>query len=259
MTDDQMKSTLDRYPEIQSAMKFLRENPQLWLAGGLIIGAGMALYEEVSALAGALGGASATMLGTWLTALNTRKSAAEDTVRRQEEARKFFAPELHRIIQRTVYIHKRTLVHYGVATVLFFDPNASRPDPGDKPEDFVPHLPVLFPNPAQLSNLSGKHAYALVLFYDSLIALENFRANWWGRENQAKINTLGTMLHQSNECLRLSLDCIDLFKLEEMFPPRYAAHPGMSTDIKKTLEQEEQARTRFIQKHEEQKAAQSRK
>jgi len=240
-------------------MKFPRENPQLWLAGGLIIGAGMALYEGVSALAGALGGASATMLGTWLTALNARKSAAEDAARRQEEARKFFAPELHRIIQRTSYIHKRTLVHYGEATALFFDPNASRPNPGDKPEDFVPHFPVLFPNSAQLSNLSGKHAYALALFYDSLTALENFRADWWDRENQTKIIILNMMLHQLNECLRLSLDCIELFKLEEMFPKKYATHPGLSRDIQQTLEQEEQARTRFIQKFEEQKAAQSRK
>jgi hypothetical protein len=255
MTDDQVIFSSDRSPKIQSAWTFLRENPQLWLAGGLIVGAGMALYKCVPALAGALGGASATMLGTWLTAINTRRSAAEGTARRQDEARKFFAPELHRIVQRTVYIHKRTLVHYGEATILFFDPNASRPNPGDNPEDFVPHFPVLFPNTVQLSHLSGNHAYALALFYDSLTALENFRADWWDRENQQKINILNTMLHQLNECLRLSLECVDLFKLEEMFPKKYAAHPGISKDIQQTLVQEEQARARFFQKSEERNAA----
>lgn len=259
MADDQVISMLDRNPETQSARKFLAENPQLWLTGVLIIGAVIALHENVPPLAGALAGASATMLGTWLTAINTRKSAAEDTLRRQDEARKFFAPELHRIIQRTVYIHKRTLVHYGEATFLYFDPNVSRPDPGDKPEDFVPYFPTLFPNTAQISYLSGNHACAISLFYDSLTALENFRTDWWDQENQLKVNILNVMLHQLNESLRHSLECISLFKLEEMFPKKYASHIGIIKDIQQTLEHEEQARARFIAKSEERDAARLRK
>ncbi len=198
--------------------------------------AGIALYYNVPPLAGALAGAAATLFGTWITAFNTRRAAAEDTVRKESDARKFLAPELFRMIGRALYIHERASANFTCEVMQH------EIKPNDKKEDFHPYWPVLYPDTPQFANLSTEHAYSLVVFYDSLAALDKFVNDWWRREDQLPANIFNTILHSAHESLELALVCIKHFNLEEMFPPKYPAHPTLTNRILRSLESESQAR-----------------
>jgi hypothetical protein len=214
----------------------LRDNPQLWLSVSLAVGAGIAIHYEVSQLAGALAGAAATLFGTWITSLNVRRAAAEDATRKQNEAQKFLAPELFRMIRRVLYIHERACVNF-VCEVMKHDIK-----PNDKKEDFLPYWPVLYPDTSHFKDLSAERAYSLVIFYDSLATLDRFVNDWWQREDQQPINIYNSILHSARECLELALSCIETFNLDEIFPSKQPTHPTLEIRVRRSLESEAQAR-----------------
>lgn len=202
------------------------------------------MVTQISALAGALFGAGAAMLGAWITELNSRRTAMEEKSRRQIEARQYLAPELHRAIVRALYIHERAIPNFGAASTE----HAIKPT--DLKEDFIPSWPVLYPNAPQVHQLAGDEAVALIAFYDSLHSLAEFVNNWWEREGQLPVNIFNMILHNADDSLRLALVCIDKFSLETLYPPRYAAHGTLTSRIERSLSSAAKARELHIARFE---------
>lgn len=226
------------------ALYCIRKNPQLGLSAFLVSAGILALVTQISALAGALFGAGAAMLGAWITELNSRRTAMEEKSRRQIEARQYLAPELHRAIVRALYIHERAIPNFGAASTE----HAIKPT--DLKEDFIPSWPVLYPNAPQVHQLAGDEAVALIAFYDSLHSLAEFVNNWWEREGQLPVNIFNMILHNADDSLRLALVCIDKFSLETLYPPRYAAHGTLTSRIERSLSSAAKARELHIARFE---------
>jgi hypothetical protein len=228
-TDPSTSPLWARYPVIGRIWSALRERPQLTVAGILVGGGIFALSSQVPALAGALFGAGATLLGTWLTAFNDRRTAIEEKSRRQSEARQYLAPELHRSILRVLYIHERANVNFGAAST------AAEIRPNDLKEDFAPHWPTLYPNAPQVHQLAEGDATALIRFYDSLHTLDEFVKEWWGREGQQEVNIFIVIRNTAGESLKLALSCVGQFGLEQLYPPRAAGIATLTSRIEQTL------------------------
>lgn len=211
-----------------TAFAFARKNPHMGLSVLLfIVGVG-SLYASVPTLSGALFGAGASLLGAWVTELNNRRSHAEDKARREAEARRYLSPELNRIIERVLYIHSRAIPNFTTASV------GNEVKPNDLREDFIPYMPVLYPNAPQFRDLSGDDATALITFYDSLYALEKFVNDWWGREGQLPVNIFNMIMKLATDSLELAGDCIERFELEKSFPPQYESWGTLSSRIERS-------------------------
>ncbi|WP_031596689.1 hypothetical protein [Ferrovum myxofaciens] len=211
-----------------AAIALVRKNPHLGLSVLLfIVGVG-SLCANIPTLAGALFGAGASLLGAWVTELNSRRSLAEDKARREAEARRYLAPELNRIIERVLYIHSRAIPNFTTASV------GNEIKPNDLQEDFIPYMPVLYPNAPQFRDLSGDDATALIAFYDSLHALEKFVHDWWGREGQLPVNIFNMIMKLATDSLVLAEACIVRFELEKLFPPQYESWGTLSSRIERS-------------------------
>lgn len=208
----------------------VRKNPHMWLSALLfMVGVGF-LCANVPTLAGALFGAGASLLGAWVTELNNRRSLAEDKARREAEARRYLAPELNRIIERVLYIHSRAIAN-------FTTESAGNPiKPNDLREDFIPYMPVLYPNAPQFRDLPGDDATALITFYDSLHGLEKFVNDWWGREGQLQVNIFNIIMKLATDSLTLASFCVERFELEKYFPPQHESLGILSSRIERSKE-----------------------
>jgi hypothetical protein len=122
-----------------------------------------------------------------------------ERLRRQNEARRYLAPELNRTIDRVLYIHGRAVANFVCASAE----NSIKPN--DRKEDFIPHWPVLYPKAPQCTDLEAKDAGALIAFYDSLRSLADFVTDWWEREGQLPVNIFNTILHCADNSLKLAL------------------------------------------------------
>jgi hypothetical protein len=169
----------------------------------------------------------------------------------QEKARRYLSPELHRTIERVLYIHGRAQANFICASA------EHEIKPNDRKEDFIPYRPSLFPNAPEVSELPTDDAAALSAFYDSLISLADFVNDWWEREGQLPVNLFNAMLHDAEKSMELALVCIDKFDLERQYPPKYEAHGTISSRIKRSLSSAAQARKHHIARFET-KAAESR-
>jgi hypothetical protein len=210
---------------LRRTFSYVQKNPQLGLAAVLFVAGVVALVNQIAALAGALFGAGATLLGTWITALNTRRAAAEERSRQQSDARQYLAPELHRAILRVLHIHDRAIANFICASA------EHEIKPNDLKEDFIPSWPVLYPNAPQVHQLSGDEATALIAFYDSLHSLAEFVNGWWEREGQLPVNIFNMILHNADESLKLALPCVEKFELERLYPQRVEALGTISSRI----------------------------
>ncbi|MCL2589419.1 MAG: hypothetical protein FWD67_00745 [Betaproteobacteria bacterium] len=228
---------------------FIRKNPHLGLFGLLVLFGIVSLLANIPPLAGALFGAGASLLGAWITEMNSRRSSSEDKARREAEARKYLAHELNRVIERVLYIHERASVNY-VCTWA-----KDGVTPSDLQMDFVPYMPVLYPNAQQFRDLSGDDATALIAFYDSLHALEKFVNDWWGRDGQLVENIFNMLLHLASDSLSLAGVCIERFELEKLFPPKYASWDTLSSRINRTKESAEKSREHRTAKFNAQRAS----
>lgn len=213
-----------------SAVTFFRKNPHMGLSAALFAAGIVFLHTKVPTISGALFGAGASLLGSWVTELNSRRSHDEDKARHEAEARRYLAPELNRTIERVLYIHQRAIPNFTSASA------GHEIKPNDLREDFVPYMPVLYPNAPQFRDLSGDDATALITFYDSLHALEKFVNDWWGREGQLPVNIFNMIMKLATDSLELAGVCIERFELERLFPPRYESWGTLSSRIERSKE-----------------------
>ncbi len=211
-----------------SVIVFVRKNPHMVLSVSLFTAGLVFLQTNVPTIAGALFGAGASLLGGWVTELNTRRSRSEDKARREADARRYLAPELNRTIERVLYIHQRAIPNFTSASA------EHEIKPNDLQDDFIPYMPVLYPNVPQFRDLSGDDATALIAFYDSLHALDKFVKDWWGREGQLPVNIFNRIMTLANDSLALAVVCIERFELEKLFPPQYESWGTLSSRIERS-------------------------
>ena len=232
-----------RRERVDHAVRYIRRNPQMMLSGGLFC-VGIFTVGRFPPLAGALFGAGASLLGAWITELHNRSSQVEKTKKLQTDARQYLAPELHRTIERVLYIHERAIPNFICASA------ENDVKPNDLKDDFIPYWPVLYPNAPQFRDLSGDDAVSLIGFYDSLHALGDFVTSWWEREGQLPVNIFNMILHNADKSLRLAQVCIEKFELEKLFPPPYESWGTISTRIVNSLKFAEDARKHHIERFE---------
>jgi len=228
-------------------LAFIRKNPHLGLSGLLFVVGVLSLFANIPALAGALFGAGASLLGAWITETNNRRSSLEDKLRRESEARRFLAAELKRVVERVLYIHERASVNY----VCAWSEDGIKPS--DKQEDFIPYMPVLYPKAPQFKDLSGDDAMALILFYDSLHALDKSVNDWWQREGQLPVNIFASFTSFAGTSLALAKDCIERFELEKLFPAKHESWGTLSARIDRTIENHAKSCEHFVAKFNAQK------
>lgn len=213
---------------------FVRKNTHMGLAALLFIVGVVVLPTKLAIISGALFGAGASLLGAWINELNARRSKAEEKTRTEADARRYFAAELNRTITRVLYIHDRASPNY-MAAVNEYISIEDKIKPNDLQADFLPEMPVLYPNAPQFRELSSDDATALMAFYDSLHALDNFVTNWWQREGKLPVNIFNSMLHLSERSLTLALVCIPRFDLERLCPPPYESWGTLTSRIERSL------------------------
>jgi len=204
---------------MQNAQFFFRTNPHLGPSLFLFcLGMIFLSTTKYTAASGALFGAGASLLGAWISDFNSRKKDAASKQLKEVEAVSYLSPELIRTIKRLIYIQQRAIVNYsmnasennnriksgGSLSSGHHEPVAL----GDQKEDFLPYLPLLYPQAPQLQHLSGNKAVKLVIYYDSLFELEMFVKDWWKREGQLASNIFNMVSHQSEISLKLASDCI---------------------------------------------------
>ncbi|WP_124551510.1 hypothetical protein [Burkholderia sp. Bp9015] len=223
-------------PLLRPAWSFVRKNPHMGLAALLFLIGIVALPTKLAIISGALFGAGASLLGAWINELNTRRSKAEEKARNEADARRYFAAELNRTIERVLYIHSRVCPNYMTAVAEYISgQDENRAKPNDIQVDFLPEMPVLYPSAPQFRELSGDDATALISFYDSLHALDSFVTNWWQREGQLPVNLFNQMLHLSKRSLSLALVCIQRFDLETLCPPPHESWGTLTSRIERSL------------------------
>lgn len=206
----------------------VQKNPHMWLSALLFIAGIISLNTNFQMIAGALFGAGASLLGSWVTELNNRRMTTEDKAKREAEARQYLAPELNRTIERVLYIHSRSIPNFTSASV------GHSIKPNDLQEDFLPYMPVLYPNAPQFRDLSGADATVLIAFYDSLHTLEKFVSDWWARDGQLPVNIFNMIMKHATDSLVHADLCIKQFELEKHFPPQYESWGTLSSRIERS-------------------------
>ncbi|MGG6137469.1 hypothetical protein ACQV2E_16585 [Pantoea allii] len=210
---------------LHSVLMFFRTNPHLG-PSILLFSLGMIFLVTLtfSAVAGALFGAGASLLGAWISDFNSRKKEIESKKQKECDAEKYLTPELLRTVSKILSIQDRAIINYAnaarennISGILVYPLNADIQDKielGDKKEDFLPYLPMLYPNVPQFRDLSGNKAVKLIAYYDSLYDLETFVKDWWKREGQVPSNIFNQISHQAERSLALALECLKEFKIE---------------------------------------------
>lgn len=229
--------------KVSSALGFMRKNPHMWLAASLFTVGIVFLSTQVPTISGALFGAGASLLGAWVTELNNRRSNAEDKERREVDARRYLAPELNRTIERVLYIHQRAIPNFLSASL------GQEIGTGDLREDFIPYMPILYPNAPQFRDLPGDDATALIAFYDSLHTLEKFVYDWWKREGQLPVNIFNMILTSVDQSLVLAETCIQKFELEKLYPPQYESWGTLSSRIERSKKNAKEVREHHMTRH----------
>jgi hypothetical protein len=239
-----VKEFLDK-PEIQILWKRAQSNPHLALASTLFAAGVIAGVCGLSTFAGALFGAGASLLGAGVTEFNVRRSKEQEKLRKQADARRYFSPELKRVVERVLYIHQRACPNFISASV------DSGTKPNDLKEDFIPEHPVLYPNVPAFGDLPPGDANSLIDFYDSLNELEYHVQNWWEREGQLPVNVFLSLLHVASRSLNLALICLDRFEIDKNFPPPYESWGTLASRLEQSLAFAEQARAAHMKRAEE--------
>lgn len=160
-------------------------------------------------------------------ALDERETARSSKL--QESARAYLAPELHRTIERALYIHGRVLANF----ICTSAENGIKP--ADRKEDLLPSRPSLYPSAPQIRDLPPEDAAALSAYYDSLNSLSDNVNDWWEREGQLPVNIFNSFLHGAEKSLTLAQVCIDRFDLDRRYPPKVEAIGTLSSQITRSF------------------------
>jgi hypothetical protein len=209
---------------------FIKENPHMAVSLSLFCCGGMALWQDVTPLAGSLFGAGGALLGAWVTELNKRRTDSQDKAKKEADAVAALAPELQRSIERVHYIMDRSLANF------ICESSVNGAKTNDLQADFRPYLPLLYPSAPQVRDLTSEKAIALVRYYDSLNELSNIVDDWWEREGQLAVNIFNTLMHSAEKSIRLGLVCVEKFDLEARFPPPYESWGSLTFRIERTLD-----------------------
>lgn len=237
-----------------TVLNFFKSNPHFGPSLFLFcLGAIFLTTTRFAIVSGALFGAGASLLGAWISDFNTRKRELNSKYQREIEAIQYLSPELLRTIVHLLHIQGRAIINFN----MNFSENIKNGevrlplnqnihdlvDLGDLKEDFIPHLPLLYPNASQFKDLNGSKAIKLVLYYDSLFELEMFVKDWWKREGQLPSNLFNQISHLSEKSLKLALECLAEFDITHSSydTPRSGT---ISEKINKALEDALQTRER---------------
>lgn len=234
--------------EIRALWKSAQCNPHLTLAFILFSLGVIAGACGFSTFAGALFGAAASLLGAGVTEFNVRRSKEQEKLRKQSDARRYFSPELKRVIERVLRIHERACVGFSCSS---FDRGVK---PNDLKEDFLPTHPVLYPSAPAFADLPPEDASSLIDFYDSLNALEHGVENWWEREGQLPANVFNFFLHDAERSLRLALICLERFEIDKNFPPQYESWGTLFSRLERALDSAEKTMAAHLKRAEEKKS-----
>jgi hypothetical protein len=249
---------------LDNSLLFFRKNPHLGPSLFLfLLGISFLTTNSFSAVSGALFGAGASLLGAWISDFNTRKKDSESKIQKEKDAVKYLTPELLRTIDRVIYIQNRAIINYsknardwhkkGLPGLPFDEKIHEQVNLGDQKEDFIPYLPLLYPNAAQFKDLNGEMAIKLVVYYDSLFELEMNTKDWWKRLGQLPANIFGQISHLSEKSLKRALECLVEFDLESIV----TGSPLLGTiseRIKTSLEKADQIRAHCYADFEKAKA-----
>ncbi|WP_336803736.1 hypothetical protein [Erwinia aphidicola] len=226
---------------VKNAFGYLSNNPHLALSSLLFIFGATLISTKASMVAGALFGAGASLLGAWVTEFNTKRSREQERIKKESEARKYLAPELRRIIERTLHIHSKAIgsVQASSAFDVYAATTPSENIPPDMKqyifrdlmEDMNPYLPVLYPNVEQFKHLTNLDAVSLISFYDSLNELDAIIKGWWEREARLSVNIYYPIAYKSSKSLEFAIKCVETFNLDTQFPNT----PLLSTRIMDSL------------------------
>ncbi len=208
----------------------IKENPHLVVSVVLFCFGGIALWQEVTPLAGSLFGAGGALLGAWITELNKRRTDSENKTKKETDAVAALAPELQRTIERVKYILDRTVANFACES------SSNGTKTSDLQADFRPYLPALYPSSPLVRDLTGEKAIALIRYYDSLNELSNLVEDWWEREGQLAVNIFNVLMHAAEKSIRLGLVCVGEFDLEARFPPPYKSWGTLTSQIERSLD-----------------------
>lgn len=209
-----------------SILDFFRTNPHLGPSLFLfLLGIIFLLTMKLAAVSGALFGAGASLLGAWISDFNSRKKEIASKEQKERDSIKSLTPELLRTISRVLYIQERAIINYCInASENNKNTELKMPIPpdihdlvnlGDRKEDFIPYLPLLYPNAPQVKYLNGEKAVKLIVYYDSLFELELFVKDWWRRTGQLPSNIFNQISHLSEKSLKLALECLVEFNIDK--------------------------------------------
>ena len=239
-------------PDLTEVWGYLRRNPHLALSTALFLAGILSLAFGISAIAGALFGAGAALLGGWITLSNTERAGATEKTRRESDAKRYLTPELKRVIDRLLFIHQRALANFSTASMNFADPK-------DIQSDFFPHMPVLYPNAPQFHDLSGDDAVSLIAFYDSLHNLEMTVKDWYGRPNQLPVNIYNVILANVDRGLEMAQICVARFGIDALYPAKHEWLGPPSKQIERCLSQSTEAQENHINRFNERQAEKQQK
>lgn len=209
---------------------YIKENPHMAVSVSLFCCGGLALWQNVTPLAGSLFGAGGALLGAWITEFNKRRTDLQDKAKKENGAVAALAPELQRSIERVQHILDRTVANFGCESLV----NGAKAN--DLQADFQPYFPSLYPSAPQVRDLTGEKAIALIRYYDSLNELSNLVDDWWEREGQLAVNIFNVLMHSAEKSNRLGLVCISEFDLDARFPPPYESWGTLSSRIERSLD-----------------------
>ncbi len=94
---------------------------------------------------------------------------------RAEAARRYFAPELARVIRQQIYILGRAMPNFVMTTV-------GKPPPGDRWTSLKPARPKLYPTAPEFANLPAEDAALLNEFYNLVQEIEDTLSYWIDNE-----------------------------------------------------------------------------
>ena len=223
---------------------YIKENPHMAVSVSLFCCGGIALWQNVTPLAGSLFGAGGALLGAWITELNKRRTDSQDKAKKETGAVAALAPELQRSIERVQYILDRTVANFVCESSL----NSAKTN--DLQADFRPYSPSLYPSAPQVRDLTGEKAIALIRYYDSLNELSNLVDDWWEREGQLAINIFNVLMHSAEKSIRLGLVCVDEFDLEARFPPPHDSWGTLTSRIERSLDSATKSRQHHLDRAE---------
>lgn len=248
-----------------TALNFFKTNPHFGPSLFLFcLGVIFLTTTRFAIVSGALFGAGASLLGAWISDFNTRNRELNSKLQKENEAVQYLSPELLRTVVRLLHIQERAIINFSINFAenikngevrLPLAPNIhDLVNLGDLKEDFLPQLPLLYPNAIQFKDLNGSKAIKLVLYYDSLFELEMFVKDWWRREGQLPSNLFNQISHISEKSLKLALECLAEFEINHS--NHDTPHLGTIPErINKALADASQTRERCLANFEKAKAS----